>query len=335
MVAGFRTYHRYGAGMADVENALGALGRVGFIGTGAVGSALARALAAKGAHVAHVASLHGESAQELADVVPGAHVSASPAEVVAGADLVVLAVPDDAIASLAGSLPWRAGRAVLHLSGAKPASVLAPAEASGARIAALHPLMTFPRLPLDTPIATLLARLAGCTWALDCPDLTLAAQIEALVTALGGRAIRIGEAQRVPYHISGVLASNYVAVLLGAAAQLWEGFGGAPDEALRVLLPLLRATVENLERVGLPDALTGPLARGDAGTIAAHLAWLDAHAGDDPRLAALRDAYAALGRLALPIARTRGTLSPDAAARLEELLSANERDDERTGEASR
>ena len=317
------------------DNALSALGRVGFVGAGAVGSTLARALKARGADVALVASLHGNSAAALAAAIPGVRAAGSPSEVVAGADLVVLAVPDDAIAALVASLPWRTGQAVLHLSGAKPAAVLAPIAAGGARIAALHPLMTFPRLPLDTTIPALLARLAGCTWALDCPDSALATELEALVAALGGHTIRIGEAQRVPYHISGVLASNYVAVLLGAAANLWEGFGVAPDEALRALLPLLRATVENLERVGLPDALTGPLARGDAGTIAAHLAWLAAHAEGDPQIAALRDAYATLGRLALPIAQAKGTLSPDAAARLTELLRANERDDERTGEAPR
>ncbi len=314
------------------DNAVSALGRVGFIGAGAVGSALARALAAKGADVVLVAALHGTSAAALADAIPGARAVATPAEVVAGADLVVLAVPDDAIATLAASLPWRAGQAVLHLSGAKSAAVLAPAAATGARIAALHPLMTFPRLPLDTPISTLLARFSGCAWALDCPDPALAANLEALVAALGGQTIRIGEADRVPYHISGVLASNYVAVLLGAAARLWGGFGVAPDEALRALLPLLRATVENLERVGLPDALTGPLARGDVGTITAHLAWMDAHAGDDPRLAALRDAYAALGRLALPIARAKGTLTPENAARLDALLRMDERDDTHMGE---
>ena len=309
------------------DNRLAALGRVGFVGAGAVGSALALALAAQGVRVACVASLHGDSASALTAAIPGAQAVATPAAVVAGSDLVMLAVPDDAIAALAGSLPWRAGQAGVHLSGAKPAAVLAPAAALGARIAALHPLMTFPRLPLDTPVATLLARLAGCVWALDCDDAALAAALELLVAALGGRTIRIGEAQRVPYHISGVLASNYVAALLGAAAKIWEDLGVAPEDGLRALLPLLRATVENLERVGLPQALTGPLARGDSGTIAAHLAWLDAHANGDPQMAALRDAYAALGRLALPIARARGTLTPDAAARLAELLGAEMRDD--------
>lgn len=307
--------------MAAGDNTLGSLGHIGFIGAGAAGSALARALAAQGARVALVASLHGDSAAALAAAIPGAR-AAAPEEVVTATDLLVLAVPDDAIAMLAASLPWRAGQGVLHLSGARPASALAPAAVRGARIAALHPLMTFPRQPLDTPIATLLARFDGCSWALDCADAALTADLEALVAALGGRTTRIGAADRVPYHISGVLASNYVAVLLGAATELWAGFGVAPEEALQALLPLLRATVESLERVGLPDALTGPLARGDAGTIAAHLAWLDAHAGDVPQLAALREAYAALGRLALPIAQARGTFPPEAAARLAALLTA-------------
>lgn len=308
--------------MTDADDSLAALGHIGFIGAGAAGSALARTLAVRGARVTLVASLHGDSAAALAVAIPGVRVAATPEEVVLAAELVVLAVPDDAIAALAASLPWRTGQSVLHLSGAQPASILAPAAARGARIAALHPLMTFPRLPLDTPVATLLARLEGCSWALDCADAALAADLDALVAALGGRATRLGAADRVPYHISGVLASNYVAALLGAATQLWAGFGVAPEEALRALLPLLRATVESLERVGLPAALTGPLARGDAGTIAAHLAWLDERADHDPSIAALRDAYAALGRLALPLAQAKGALTADAAMHLAALLAA-------------
>ncbi|MGH2487348.1 MAG: DUF2520 domain-containing protein, partial [Ktedonobacterales bacterium] len=87
------------------------------------------------------------------------------------------------------------------------------------------------------------------------------------------------------------------------------------DDALPALLPLLRASVENLARVGLPDALTGPIARGDVGTITRHLAWLDAHTGD-PGGADLRAAYIALARLAIPLAEAKGSLSAAAAAEL-------------------
>ncbi|HEX8035688.1 MAG TPA: DUF2520 domain-containing protein, partial [Ktedonobacterales bacterium] len=198
--------------------------------------------------------------------------------------------------------------------------------ARGAHPAALHPLMTFPRYPIDAPIAPIapiLERVRGCTWALEAEDAAIAERLEAIVVALDGRIVRLAAADRVPYHISGVLASNFVAALVGAGASLWQGFGVDRAEAMAELLPLLRATVESLADVGLPGALTGPVARGDTGTVAAHLAWLDAHAAADPQIAVLRDAYVALARLAIPIARQKGTLSEEAAVRLEELLSSD------------
>lgn len=187
------------------------------------------------------------------------------------------------------------------------------------RVGALHPLMTFPRDTLGTPVEQILARLAGCTWALEASDARLAAALARLVAGLDGRVVRLAPADRVPYHIAGVLASNYVAALLGTGVHLWQPFEPDAQAALRALLPLLKATVANLEAVGLPEALTGPLARGDSGTVAAHLAWLDAHAATSPG-AALRDAYVALARLALPLAETKGTLTPEAAAELRRLL---------------
>jgi predicted short-subunit dehydrogenase-like oxidoreductase (DUF2520 family) len=107
---------------------------------------------------------------------------------------------------------------------------------------------------------------------------------------------------------------------MGAAVELWRGFGVAPDAALAALLPLTRAAVENLETVGLPGALTGPVARGDVGTVTAHLAWLEERESSDPALAPLREAYTALARLALPLAAEKGGLSPGAAAALHRLL---------------
>ncbi len=300
---------------AGLEN----LGRVGFVGAGAVGATLARALAERGADVVAVAARSWAHADTLACGLPGAR-AMTPDEVVRTADLVFLAVPDDAIPACATGLPWHAEQRVVHLSGARGAEALSAAGERGARTAALHPLMTFTRAPLDTPVTTLLARLDGCTWALEVSDSAFDADLERVVAALGGHVIRLGAADRVPYHIAGVLASNYAVALLGAAVALWQAFGVDRADALQALLPLLRGTMENLSSAGLPHALSGPVARGDVGTIAAHLAWLDAHAASDPLLADLRDGYRALARLAVPLARTKGTLAPAAAESLRSLL---------------
>lgn len=298
------------------------LGAVGFIGAGAVGATLARLFAVCGADIRMVAARHLAHVGPLTRALAGHTLVGTPEEVVATCDLVFLAVSDDAITPLAEALPWRAGQGVVHLSGARPADALAACVARGAHPAALHPLMTFPRYSIDAPIAPLMERVRGCTWALEAADSALAGRLEAIVAALDGRIVRLSVADRVPYHISGVLASNYVAALLGTGATLWQGFGVERTGAVAALLPLLRATVESVADVGLPGALTGPVARGDAGTVAAHLAWLDTHAAANPQIAILRDAYVALARLAIPIAREKGTLSEEAAVRLEELLSS-------------
>jgi predicted short-subunit dehydrogenase-like oxidoreductase (DUF2520 family) len=317
--------------MADeasvARSSLAALGRVGLVGVGNLGSTLTLALAARGANVVALASRHPERAAALAAGIPGCALYRAPAAVAAVADLVLLAVPDDAIADLDAAISWRPEQAVVHFSGARGTATLAHAAARGAGVAALHPLMIFPRPAPDA--VTALARFSGCAWALEASDATVAGRLEALVAALDGHVVRLTGDERVPYHLAAVLASNYVVALLGAAVALWEGFGVDGRVALDALLPLLRATVANLDALGPSAALAGPVARGDLTTVAAHLAWLrqqDDGAATSAMLdrAALRAAYRDLARLAIPLARARGSLADDAAEALERLLEADE-----------
>lgn len=289
--------------------------RVGIIGAGAVGSALLVALSERGgavglAPVAVTSRTLASAQAAAARIVPGCLALDDAATLAERCDLVFIATSDDAIRNIAESVAWRAGQAVVHLSGSQGVAPVAAAAARGALVAALHPLMTFPRDTRDLGGEKLLARLAGTTWALQCDDAALAERLAAFVAALAGQVIRLAEADRAPYHLSGVFVSNYLVTLAEAAARLWAGWGVERDDALRALLPLLRATVENLEAVGLPAALTGPIARGDVGAVRIHEAWLRAHAeaapDDGP---ALRAAYDALGRLTLPLAREKGALT--------------------------
>jgi predicted short-subunit dehydrogenase-like oxidoreductase (DUF2520 family) len=119
---------------------------------------------------------------------------------------------------------------------------------------------------------------------------------------------------KVRYHAAAAIISNYTTVLARAASGLLASIGSDDDGALEALLPLLRGTVDNLGTVGLPGALTGPIARGDAATVTAHLADLRAH------LPALVEAYVALGRLAVGLALEKGPIDDAAAARLREVL---------------
>lgn len=307
-----------GAGAHD-RGDLAFLGRVGIIGVGAAGGALTVALAARGANIVALATLHPERTRALAATLPGPPRVMTPESVVEQSDLVFLAVPDDRIMPIADELPWRVGQTAVHLSGARGIDALAQPAARGALVAAAHPLMTFTRADGAAADAHR-NRFAGCAWALEAGDGATRRMLERMVAALGGTSIALAAGDRVPYHISAVLASNYVVALLGSATQLWSSFGVSQDEALRALLPLLRATVDKLETEGLPAALTGPVARGDTGTVAAHLAWLRDAAADNAGGAALRDMYQALARIAIPIAEAKQTTSPETAAQLRALL---------------
>jgi predicted short-subunit dehydrogenase-like oxidoreductase (DUF2520 family) len=302
-------------------NDLTRLGRVGVIGAGPVGGALARALAARGAKVACVTSRTAAHAETLATAIPGCMAVASADEVSAETDTILVAVPDDAIATVAAGTHWRAGQLVIHLSGAQGADALAAAAAQRARVAALHPLMTFPRMAEPPALDAILKRLAGCAWAFEAQDEQSIEDVEAIARALGGHAIRLTAADRAPYHLAAVLASNYVVTLLAAAVQLWGTFGADPETALAALLPLTRASVEHLAALGLPAALTGPIARGDIGTLQTHLDWLTEHVASAPDLLWLRDAYVALARLTVPVALAKGSLSREDAESMRRLLS--------------
>lgn len=313
------------AGRDEPREGLVALGRVGFVGTGALGSSLAYALAARGARIVAVAAPHADHASIIAARIPGCQALSDAAAVAAVCDMVVLAVPDDAISSLDATVPWRDGQVVIHLSGARGIAALAHAVGRGAAVAGLHPLMIFPRGAADAMAA--LDRFAGCTWALEASDDQVATQLETLVRALDGQVVRLASTARVPYHLAAVLSSNYVVTLLGTAIGIWEGFGVDPERALDALLPLLRATVENLATLGPARALAGPVARGDAGTVSTHLAWMreqmtEAPAGATPDAAQVLAAYRALAELTIPLARARGSLSAEAEQALYAVLHA-------------
>jgi predicted short-subunit dehydrogenase-like oxidoreductase (DUF2520 family) len=299
------------------SSSLAALPTVGFVGAGKGGQTLAAALARAGVRVVAVASRSRASAERLAALahVPPAGVCDVAEEVPSRAELTFLTVPDDAIAGAVAQITaaggWQAGHAVVHCSGALPSTVLAPAGLAGCLIASFHPLQTFAAVPANADTAA--RALTGVMFGLE-GDVTLRAVLEALVMRLGGQALWVRAEDKPLYHAAAVLASNYTVTLLGLGASLLESCGLPHDMAVAALLPLLRGTLANLATLGIPDALTGPLVRGDVGTVERHLAQLDARA---PEIAPV---YRALGLAAIPYARARGLASPEALAAAEAAL---------------
>ncbi|WP_171166480.1 Rossmann-like and DUF2520 domain-containing protein [Streptomyces sp. I05A-00742] len=244
---------------------------VGVVGAGRVGPALAASLQLAGHRPVAVSGVSDASLRRAAEILPGVPV-VPPAEVLARAELVLLTVPDDVlpglVAGLAETGAVRTGQLLVHTSGRHGAAVLDPATRAGALPLALHPAMTFTGTSVDVQ------RLAGCSFGVTAPEeLRLAA--EALVIEMGGEPEWIDEAARPLYHAALAIGANHLVTLLAQAMELL-GTAGVGNPA-RMLGPLLGAALDNALRSG-DAALTGPVARGDAGTVAAHIAELRTHA---------------------------------------------------------
>ncbi|MBI4236775.1 MAG: DUF2520 domain-containing protein [Chloroflexi bacterium] len=283
---------------------------IGFVGAGTVGTALAVALARRGYRVVAVASRSPASARRLAARLPGCRAVTSE-ETARAVGLLFLTVPDDAISEVATALPWRPGQMAVHCSGAAPLVALAAARATGACVGAFHPLQTF----ADADQAAM-ALMAGITFVVEAEE-PLRSLLHRMAADLGGRAMDLRPEDRTLYHVSGVLASNYLVALVAEAAGLWERFGVSRSEALAALLPLVRGTVENIEGQGLPRALTGPIARGDRGTIATHLAALLERAPD------LVPLYREMARRTVPLAVEKGRMAREEATAILALVEGD------------
>ena len=281
--------------------------RLGFVGAGVVGTTLAIALFRCGYRVVACASRSRAAPRRLAATVPGCVAVDTPQEVVNSADLVFLTVPDDAIQGVAASLTWRPGQAAVHCSGAYSRDVLAVPHEQGADTGSLHPMQTFP----DADSA--LNSLDGIVFGIEAEGALLEV-LQGMACALGGTPVVLRSQDKPLYHASAIMACGYVLALLHQASGLWEALGLSPEEGLRALLPLTRATLEGATRQGPVSALTGPIARGDVGTVRRHLEALQAQA---PAVVPL---YCSLGLATLPLAQAKGGLSPAQARELRDLL---------------
>src|SRR3954451_4891909 len=307
--AGARPVALPAAGLVPADEAPARL-RVGVIGAGRVGAVVGAALAAAGHDVTAAAGLSAASAERAARLLPG--VPLRPAdEVVAASDLVVLAVPDDTlpglVAGLAETGAWRRGQLTFHTSGAHGLAVLTPAERVGVLALALHPAMTFSGGPED--VQRLVAAPFGVT---SRPEHRAVA--ETLVLEMGGDPFWIDEADRGLYHAALVTGANHLVTLVAEAADLLRTAGVA--DPARVLGPLLTAALDNGLRRG-DRGLTGPVSRGDVGTVAAHLQTLTDRAPSSV------DAYVALARRTTERALASGRLKRHEGAPLLELLSGS------------
>lgn len=282
------------------------------VGAGMVGRTVGLCLTRRGVRVVAVTCRTSSRADDAARFVGGGAVALTDAAAAATrGEIVLLTTPDDAIAEVCAAIAarggFRRGALVAHTSGALSSEALAPARACGAATASLHPLQTFAN-PAEA-----VGRLPGTRWFYEGEESALA-RVRALIEACAGVPIPLRTDGKALYHAGAVLACNYAVTLTARAVGLLTAAGVPAAEALPALVPLLAGTLGNLERVGLPRALTGPIARGDTATVERHLAAL---ARAHPEDAAL---YRLLGAATVPLAAAKG-LDAERAAALRRLLS--------------
>jgi predicted short-subunit dehydrogenase-like oxidoreductase (DUF2520 family) len=280
------------------------------ISAGRVGAVLGAALARAGHVVVAASAVSTASLRRAESLLPEAPLW-TPDAVAAAADLVLLAVPDDVLPGLVRGLvateSLRSGQIVAHTSGARGIDVLRPATEVGVLPLALHPVMTFTGASED------LNRIANCCVGVTArPGDEVGWSVgEALVVELGAEPVRVPEAARVLYHTALAHGANHLITLVNDAADLLRRAG--VDQPRHLLGPLLSAALDNALRHE-DRALTGPVARGDTGTVAAHLMALDESA---PEITA---SYRAMSARTAARAVAGGRLPAAAEAELTALL---------------
>jgi predicted short-subunit dehydrogenase-like oxidoreductase (DUF2520 family) len=291
---------------------------IAIIGAGKVGTAVGALAVRAGYRVTAIAGRDRRRTEEASSRI-GAEVPVlSPREAAGRAELVLLTVPDGAIEAscreLVDARAFARGSVVVHCSGALSSDCLDPARRElGCHVASFHPLQSFPA------VEAALASLPG-SYCFEEGDEAALEALEALGTAIGARCVRIETQHKPLYHAAAVVACNYLTGLLDAALTLATAARIERETAWLTLEPLVRATVENVSRLGTEAALTGPIARGDERTVTAHLAALETSAPE------LSDLYRALGGWTVELALRKGSIEEKDARALREILAEPPRD---------
>ena len=267
-------------------------------GAFAIGDVLDQTLAAAADAVAFIGS--GRAIGALADM--------------RGADVWMLTPPDDKIIpcgkELAASGLLKSGNVVFHCSGALPSRDLAAAMPPATLVASVHPLKSFAD-------PTLAAQTFDGTYCAAEGDAAALAVLKPAFERSGARVSEIDPAFKTIYHAASVIVCNYLTALLETGIRSYEKSGFKRDDALRMMEPLVRETLDNVFRLGTVDALTGPIARGDHAVVARQV---DALTAWDPRVAEI---YKQLGAVAVELARAQGSADPAALAAIERLLAGD------------
>jgi len=260
-----------------------------------------------------VSSRSQASTEKLAQAISGCRAVNNNQAVADAAELIFITTPDGAIPQVASEVQWHPGQSVVHCSGADSTDILDPAKKLGAQAGAFHPLQTF------ASVKQAIDNIPGSTFATEAgePLLTI---LKNMATALDGNWIELKASDKVLYHATAVIACNYIVTLIKLASDLWPTFNVPTHQATKALMPLLRGTLNNIDSIGIPQCLTGPIARGDTGTITKHINALQQVAP------AVLSTYRELGLQTIPIALAKGRINQHQAEELQAILKQKGRE---------
>ena len=285
--------------------------RIGFIGAGKVATAYGRYLYAKGLRVSGFFDRHDEKSAH-ASKHTNSQACQSAAQVVQNSDIILITTRDDQIAGACRALCRQAAigsnHLVGHMSGAHASLILSDAAEQGAAVFSLHPLQAFAQEEKAiTDLQTTFFSIEGKDDRLEA--------IENIVTKTGNHFFRIAPQNKQIYHLAACVLSNYLVTLMDIGIRALENSGINPQEGFTAMRPLIDGTLSNIAQIGPANALTGPIARGDATTISQHLDALD-----DKGLDNLKRSYLFLGQKTLELATQAVLKEPDKADALHRLL---------------
>jgi predicted short-subunit dehydrogenase-like oxidoreductase (DUF2520 family) len=288
---------------------------VAIIGAGRVGGAVGRLLVRAGYTVTAVASRTKGAAEQARSFIGSGTATTDPVKAASSADVVFVTTPDGSIKSVCeaiaeGGLRQRA--VVVHMSGAQTVDLLNAAKKAGAYRAVIHPLQSIPSRELGEK------NIPGSYFRVEA-DPEVAQTVRELVTALGGIELKMPKwgsdaISAALYHAGAVAVSNFFVALVDFGLRYYQALGADRKEALKAVLPLIKGTLANIESVGIPDALTGPIMRGDVETVRGHLEAMRVRA---PELLSL---YRELGRHTVAVAQEKSSITPQRAAEIRKLM---------------
>ena len=283
---------------------------VAILGLGKVGTAVGFLLRQAGYRIVAVAS-RSKASLTQGIVYTGGKPYLNFSAAALAANCIIITTSDDAIAHVCNKISSeggiRPGTKVIHMSGAGGLDLLESAQDAGAHVACIHPLQSF------ADVESAIRNIPGSTFGITSADEIKEWSVQ-MVRDLGGVPFFISDADKPLYHAAACIASNYLTTLIHMVEEIYQSLGLSREDAIRAIWPLVMGTIGNIESKGTVQALTGPVARGDAGTIRKHAEALR------QKLPDLLQAYSALGILTADLGLKKKTLSPETARLIKELL---------------